>query len=322
MTSVPRTCTEWKAALAEIKRDYMGRRFRECSTRCREILLHTDELDQANPVYLVYLHFYAATALEVQALTIHHSSPSRAALLKQAYDHLSTASKLAKHADEDMSRPTSRFSSALSGLHSPGLHSPAGSDSSASTAFTTRSSTTASVCSVDEVALKPCPTPRPKKRVAFCDKPMVEPIIRPDSPTLGFDEWLGRSSPEPVYPESILKSVKPSLSVVVSAPLAPASPSLGDVEDVDPFFYTRSIHRFCTILSSIRRQITAHMTTLELEISACRIPTVPAHSNRELKALDVKARIERLRACGWKRTRFDAQRYERLTENALADMVG
>lgn len=148
----------------------------------------------------------------------------------------------------------------------------------------------------------------------------MEPIIRPDSPTLGFDEWLGRSSPEPIYPESILKTAKPSPAAAITTNLEPASPNPSEVDDNDPFFHTRSIHRFCTILGSIRRQITSHMTTLDIEIVACQIPSVPASTNHEMRALDVKARIERLRACGWKRARFDAERYERLRENALADM--
>jgi hypothetical protein len=159
--------------------------------------------------------------------------------------------------------------------------------------------------------------PRPKKRVAFCDEPLMEPVIRPDSPTLGFDEWLGRSSPEPVYPESILKSVKSS----APADLEPSSPNPSEIEDMDPFFRTRSIHRFCTIISSIHRQIASHLTTLDIEIAACQVPSAPSFTSQEMRALDVKARIERLRACGWKRVRFDAQRYERLREDALADMV-
>lgn len=38
MQPIPRTSMEWKAALGEIKRDYMNRRFRQCATRCHEIL--------------------------------------------------------------------------------------------------------------------------------------------------------------------------------------------------------------------------------------------------------------------------------------------
>ncbi|TWU76817.1 hypothetical protein ED733_005757 [Metarhizium rileyi] len=311
MSPVPRNRTEWRVALGEIKRDYMNRRFTQCSKRCHHILDQEDKLDKTHPVHLVYLRFYAATALEMQAQAIHHSSPSRTILLKQAYEHLSLASKLAEQADDDMNRPTSRYSSPFSSLHSP----------SGSTVSTRMSSPAPSLGSIDEAAFKPSEPSRPKKRVAFCDELTMEPIIRPDSPTLGFDEWLGRSSPEPIYPESILKSAKTSPRMSSPVPTAYASPSMDEAENNDPFFHARSIHRFCTLLDSIRRQITSHMTTLDIEIAACQIPSVPAHTTHELKALDIKARIERLRAQGWKRARFDARRYERLTENALADLV-
>ncbi|KAK2598988.1 hypothetical protein QQS21_005522 [Conoideocrella luteorostrata] len=315
---------EWNLTLGEIKREYVNKRFRQCSTRCREILDRSNDLVQVHPVHLVYLRFYAATALEMQARAIHHSSPNRTVLLKQAYEHYRIASDLAKQADLDIAQPSSRINTPFySGLHS--CSGSNASNASRSTTSTRMSSPAPSLSSLDE-AFKPSLPARKKKRVAFCDEPLVEPIIRPDSPTLGFDEWLGRSSPEPVFPESILKSVKPAPApapapTAISVEDALSTPDLSEPEDIDPFFHTRSIHRFCTILSSIRRQITSHMTTLDIEIAACQIPTVPAFANPEMKALDVKARIERLRACGWKRARFDAQRYETLRENALADMT-
>lgn len=37
-TRVPETVAEWNQALANIKRDYLNRRYRPCSTRCRELL--------------------------------------------------------------------------------------------------------------------------------------------------------------------------------------------------------------------------------------------------------------------------------------------
>ncbi|KAG5922940.1 hypothetical protein E4U42_005126 [Claviceps africana] len=322
--AAPLTSMEWKTTLGEIKREYMNRRFRQCSTRCHEVLALGDKLDQAHPIHLVYVRFYAATALEMQARAVHHSSPSRASLLKQAYDHYSIASDLASQADQQASNLSSR--ARVDSFSLARLHSPTGSHVSDSTTSTRMSSPTPSLGSRHDTFK---PTPK-KKKVAFCDEPAfcdelmtTEPIIRPDSPTLGFDDWLGRSSPEPILPESILKPVKqPSrpMSPFIAQDALPPTPDLGDM-DTDPFFHTRSVHRFCTILSSLRRQITSHMTTLDIEITACQIPTAPAFTSPEMKALDIQARIERLRACGWKRPRFNVQRYETLRENALADMM-
>ncbi|KAG6009537.1 hypothetical protein E4U21_002173 [Claviceps maximensis] len=320
---------EWKSTLGEIKREYMNRRFRQCSTRCHEILALGDKLDQAHPIHLVYVRFYAATALEMQARALHHSSPSRTTLLKQAYNHYSIASDLASQADQQVGNLSSR--ARTDSFSSASFHSPTGSHVSDSTASTRMSSPSPSLGSRYD-AFKPMPK---KKKVAFCDEldfcnePITEPIIRPDSPTLGFDDWLGRSSPDPILPESILKSVKQPTPRPMSPLVAHDALDLCDMDmegadsssTTDPFFHTRSVHRFCTILSSLQRQITSHMTTLDIEIAACQIPTAPTFTTPELRALDIQARIERLRACGWKRARFNVQRYETLRENALADMV-
>lgn len=40
----------------------------------------------------------------------------------------------------------------------------------------------------------------------------------------------------------------------------------------------------------------------------------------EMKKAELKARVERLRVNGWKRERFDAERYQRLCEQALAEL--
>ena len=115
--------------------------------------------------------------------------------------------------------------------------------------------------------------------------------------------------------------VKRTKDVLTAYGVDPQTIAVHTSGEPDPFFHTRSVHRFCTILSSLQRQITSHMTTLDIEIAACQIPTAPTFTTPELRALDIQARIERLRACGWKRARFNVQRYETLRENALADMV-
>lgn len=40
----------------------------------------------------------------------------------------------------------------------------------------------------------------------------------------------------------------------------------------------------------------------------------------ELRKAELKARIERLRETGWKRERFDAERYQKLCDRALAEL--
>lgn len=250
----------------------------------------------------------------MQARAVHHSSPHRVGMFEQAQTHYRIASDLAKQADEAVSRPCSRNFSPI-----PSFHSSAGSDVSRSSPSSTRMSSPApSLGSIDENAK---PVVKPKKRVAFRDVPITEPMIRPDSPTLGFDDWVGRSSPEPLYPESILKH-EDKTPTQADVP-TPATPELiqDEEEPADPFFHARSIHRFSTVLSSIKRQISSHLAILDIEIAACRHPAPATPTNDELRSLEMSARVERLRANGWQRPRFDVRRYETLRENALADLV-
>lgn len=83
-----------------------------------------------------------------------------------------------------------------------------------------------------------------------------------------------------------------------------------------------SLERFCTVLSSIQRQIASHLVAIDREINATLAPKsscVPV--NEDMRALELRSRIERLRANGWKRKRFDARRYDEFREQVMADMV-
>jgi len=156
-------------------------------------------------------------------------------------------------------------------------------------------------------------TPR-KKRVTFSD----EPIIRPDSPTLGFDDWLGRSSPDSIPKPALVPEVVDEESLAV-------------VHDVDDGLFLRdqSVHRYTSVLSSLRSQVTSHLDSVEAQLArpACDSPTsgrstpeVPS-DNGELRSLELRARIERLRQNGWQRKRFDPSRYAALREQVLAELA-
>ncbi|PHH67548.1 hypothetical protein CDD82_1370 [Ophiocordyceps australis] len=305
---LPATAAEWKVTLCEIKRACVNKKYKQCSDRCLDILNNTKDLNQIQPAYLVYLHFYSATALEMQALATPHSSPRRLSLLHQARSYYTVASESAQLADETMAWPSlaRRFSSLSS------MHSPAGSDVS-SAASTRLSSPPPSLCSTSVTKSKP------QKRVSFRDVPFTEPVIRPDSPTLGFDDYFTpvSSSPVSVYPESILKQTP-------SAPTQP-QPSNQETEQFpDPFFHARSIHRYCNILSGLRESISSHLTNVDTEIAALEAPhQVSRESLRSSDAFSLPTcmRIERLRSNGWRRPRFDSSRYEKLRRDALADLA-
>ncbi|KYK58283.1 hypothetical protein DCS_05296 [Drechmeria coniospora] len=313
--ALPHSAMEWKVALGEVKRAYLAKKYRWSSDRCRDILNNAKAMETVEPTYLIYLRFYAATALEMQARAARPSS-SRLGLLRQAQAHYRIAADLARQADEAMSRPSSRCS--LSPV--PSYRFSTDSDISRSSTSTRMSSPVPSITSVEDSVKRSSSATKPKKRVTFCDAPITEPIVRPDSPTLGFDDWIGQSSPEPVYPEPILKHVERAPAPMEM--MLPSTPDLvqDDDESSDPFFYVRAVHRYCTIISSIRRQVDSHLAMLDQEMAARQLPTPERPASDETRTVDLAARIQRLRANGWRRTRFDAQRYEALCENALADL--
>jgi hypothetical protein len=83
-----------------------------------------------------------------------------------------------------------------------------------------------------------------------------------------------------------------------------------------------SLQRCRSILTSLQQQIVSHAATVERDISDAENAVPPPPSNDEMRSLELRARIERLRAGGWPRRRFDARRYEALRERAAEDMLG
>ncbi|KFA51468.1 hypothetical protein S40293_06733 [Stachybotrys chartarum IBT 40293] len=316
-TVPPTPPMDWKKTLAEVKREFAARRFQTCLALCKKALECAGKDSNAELAYIIYLNFYAATALDVQARALHHTAgPLRAKLLLQAKEHYQNASKLVEADEAAMARPAHRLSPST-----PSLHSPAGSTSSRSSGSTRASSPVSCMYSPQK------PRPRRKKSVSFSDD-VVEPIVRPDSPTLGFDDWLGRSSPSEPCSEPLMTLPATALSLRV-ATFGRAETILEEEEDedeeeechlhIDSFAVDRSVHRYIGVLSGLSRQIASHLDAVQAELDLLKKPIPPSESSDELRSLDLRARIERLRANGWQRRRFDPKRYEALCENAMAE---
>lgn len=298
--------------------------------RCQEILDNMKDSHKPETACLVYLRFYAASALELQVRSLHHTSPYRMKLLLQARDHYRAASDLAKEDEATKRRPPSRSSS---------RHTPFGSDASFST-ISSRSSASLSISSLDSCLKSPGSRPKQKKRVAFCDVPSYEPLhestfepfIRPDSPTLGFDDddWCVRQ-PTPEPPALYSAPLRPSSGKSQFPLPSPTNSEFSSIQDdddnyfdtptaADSFLHARSVHHYCTVLASLQRQITSHLEWLERDLAAAENPQPPQILSEEMRSLELRSRIERLRANGWKRQRFDYRKYEALRERALEDI--
>ncbi|KAI1082975.1 hypothetical protein F5B20DRAFT_492197 [Whalleya microplaca] len=322
---IPFTSVEWKRAVDEVKRKYVNRKYRACSARCCEILDNLKDTSGVEPLYLIYLHFYAASSFELCARPLSTSSSYRTKLLRDARSHYNKTEALIQSAEESA---TQRTRSASSSSTASNLSSPALSPSNrSSTSSTTLSSPRTSVCSLeDEVSAKPSPRPKvkAKKKVSFSGLTDLiefqpEPYIRPDSPTLGWeDDFFMRrpeKSPPSLAPKSTLQPSLKSKTVAEPEPEPEPEPEVVKSEvassaeqqapeeaspteekfDLDTFLQTRSVNRICAQLSALRSQVNWHREGIEVMLATSddvpetpslpaevlsEVPTTPTYSTR------------------------------------------
>ncbi|OAA54732.1 hypothetical protein SPI_08603 [Niveomyces insectorum RCEF 264] len=360
---LPYSAADWKRTVAEVKRQHINRRYRACFTRCNEVLDNIKDMSDVEPAYLISLHFYAATSMEMCARPLAASSSYRNSLLRQAQSHYDRAAALIRTAEE-LANPKIRTSLTLSASSS--LHSPCESVSSRTwTSETDLTSPTPSVCSSEDLNARlnwsQSPTnpnsaspPRPaRKKVSFelpkeCPPPKWEPYVRPDSPTLGFDdEYFTRALSRQSLPEIPVRPKTPDVNPVrltgeeeeeeeeeeETTPKAFKSQffsrAMFDVHSDHirhSFLLGRTASRYCAHLTGLKSQLALHRANVDAllqapadygEEASVRAPT-PV--DEETYALERKARIARLRESGWQRKRFDPSRYEALRTAALAEL--
>ena len=334
-----------------MKRQHLTKRYRACAARCNEILDNIKDTSQVEPAYIIYLHFYAATSMELCARTLPPISPSRTSLLQQARTHFDRAASLIDTAEDSMVTRTRTGSVSSSGSS---CHSPAGSISSrAATPDTRLSSPTNSVCSFEELAkaqpVMSAPNGKRVKKVSFSlpheeTIRIPEPLIRPDSPTLGFDDEYFHSGvarqylPEP--PKGALKFHEVELPLQL--PAVSETEPLQLIPEDDSFLMARSVDRYCENLLGLRSQLARHSASVNellagpkggqdqaprsLLLAVAESARASSRSSNisdsdELRKLDRHARIERLRKNGWQRKRFDSRRYEELCETVMSELA-
>ncbi|KAJ4056466.1 hypothetical protein NW756_004093 [Fusarium oxysporum] len=340
---LPYTSTEWAKVISDVKREYLNRRYRPCATRCSEILDNLKDFSIVEPAYLIYLHFYAANSQEMLARALHQAAPARTTLLNQARDHYQRASTLINAADSTVGPALLRRPSGTT-TTLPSLHSADSSVSSHVSSTWTSSHGISPASSISSIQSVPT-SKRKKKRVTFSDVP-VELLERPDSPTLGLGSFLGPArsiSPELSAGDS--SAVLAPLRSLTQAPRSILTPRSAQNEvspstdaELDPFRHARSVHRYSALLTSLQRQVFRHLNFIETELgqqhttppyedtppsptTVNMVTSVSATPNADkTRSPELQARIERLRAKGWERKRFDARRYAELRESASADM--
>ncbi|KAI0486395.1 hypothetical protein F4859DRAFT_368573 [Xylaria cf. heliscus] len=203
LVAIPLNALEWKRAIQEVKRKYLARKYRSCSMQCCEILENLKDTSSIEPLHLIYLHFYAASSFEWCARSLSSSSAYRTKLLRSAQEHYTEAEGLIAATGWDITeRSRSPSSVSTASLSSPGLSASSRTSDSSSSASSPRTS----VISLDDETPAKLARPirvKPKKKVSFSGLPeffefQPEPYVRPDSPTLG---WEDHVSPSPSLQE-------------------------------------------------------------------------------------------------------------------------
>ncbi|CAK7564990.1 MAG: hypothetical protein SEPTF4163_002896 [Sporothrix epigloea] len=292
--------------------------------------------------------------MEMCARSLSTHSTYRAGLFQLAREHYDDAAGLIRDAEESALYKT-RSSPLLPPLSRP--QSPGSTSSRAWTSNTGCSSPTLSVCSSEDLNARLAQsrssvqgrflalTKPVRKKVAF-ELPKEElvrpePYIRPDSPTLGFDDEY--------FVTGLSRQVLPDIPSCPKSPLPSSLPCRSDDENAtsgaSSNFYNAdhgvsaaeadvdrrhlqtesSADRYCAHLSDLRFRVAQHKAKLNMIDAVLgndggttnHCPT-PVEDGQQ--ALERKARIERLRKNGWQRKRFDPSRYEALRNAALAEL--
>ncbi|KAI0541176.1 hypothetical protein GGR58DRAFT_511229 [Xylaria digitata] len=348
--ATPSNALEWKNAIDEVKRKYSARKYRSCSVQCCEILDNLKDTLAIEPLHLIYLHFYAASSFEWCARPLSSSSTYRAELLCDAQTHYAEAEALITATEWNVAEKARSLSwASTTSLGSPGLSATSRTPESNSTVSSPRTSV---FFLDDESFVRPTRPARvkPKKKVSFSSLPeffefQPEPYIRPDSPTLGWEEHVSMSphemdTPFPMSPKkhSPTSIIKLPLEEKAGASRIRSSTPSNHTFDLESFLQTRTLNRFREQLSALRDQVCRHRAAVDgLLTTSNNAPTTPMSANEldipttptssilsPLSAggdeKSLQDRIERLRASGWRRKRFDSRRYEALREQVLGEL--
>lgn len=282
---LPYTRVEWKRAISEVKRKYLSRKYRSCSARCCEILDNLKDTANVEPLHRVYLHFYAASSFEMCARPLSQSSDYRTKMLRDAREHYHQATMLIQRIEAATSEKTRSASANSTTSSTMSLHSPSMSVSSdAPTMSTSLSSPRNSISSIEDVSTKQQAPKKKKKKVSFSGLPEQievhkpweqpqDPYIRPDSPTLGWEEdhfLFGHQESymaEPTMPSPMAKIDEREVVEIpkarpTSMDLPPQTP-VDEAFNLESFLQNKTLGRFCSQLTALKDQVAWHRDAID-----------------------------------------------------------
>ncbi|KZF26013.1 hypothetical protein L228DRAFT_264447 [Xylona heveae TC161] len=393
----PKSFQQWKTVLVTIKELLLNRKFRECFTRCLNLLqsVRDQQSSYIHPIQESALNYYAALCCELLARPLHILSADRLRRLESAREHYLKASDILPGLDAEdtccsssatFSSPkkllrsidtnVANFSKSRNGvdfpassprrLHSDSVASSVASFSSLDAIFNSPPFKGASSASAH---FSPLPFKPQVHHYTYNDGHNKENSMpsfdkdsyeeEDDSDTDVHDPFGGlKPSPlsirkvdnqnnnhshtcnrNPLVPSPLRPKLKPilqptkehskraSVSSLGPAPSPPKRASVTFTEESTAWLRMRSRHRFNSHLTSFAEMLHRHIDAVEELVEATtkaqaihRETQARCRIYSESKKTDKESRIARLRAVGWQRPRFDAERYQRLCQAVLEEL--
>ncbi|MCJ1266797.1 hypothetical protein MMC22_006682 [Lobaria immixta] len=301
----PITLPQWKTALQRVKLLYLKGRLKECSAQCSLLLSEVNE--SPHPLHTSCLHFYLALSTEGISRLTHNLSTAKIQLLKQARGSYQAAA---------LSLPVVESTTESHEY----LDDEASSESASTSASTPR-------------AALSIPSPTRPSSPAYSSSPSSFDLYSPYS-----NEFDDVPQPSPlrirkaIHPCSLLPvknlSIPTSKTLPCSPPPTPPSTTITFTSSTATWLQTRAYHRFSSQLASFAEMLTGHIAVVDDLLVVAEETQANRHAKRlpsygaddETRAEDRKWRIARLREQGWRRQRFQPERYAALCERALEEL--
>ncbi|KUJ22290.1 uncharacterized protein LY89DRAFT_292791 [Mollisia scopiformis] len=320
--------------MEEVKILYSKGQYKHCAVRCKQILDNVKDPHQVHPLYSIYLSFFAASSLEMTASTLHNHSSNKLPLFQESLffykkaqftvDNVSFHTPATSHhsnasiTSSVRSSVDSIFSSPTNSARSSVVSSPTDDNSLPTHKRTISASSSFSSLSSNR-----------KKKVSFSidiSTSMSSDESEQEAPPAIESSLLDSFPAPPTQPDPTITSTKDlqlqepqSLSIyLLTQSIARYKSHLRDLS-IQLEYHISSIHSQIGHLSLVRKARRSNLPTQFSDAEERSFGAMSGVSREEMLKVELRERIRRLKETGWKRERFDGERYRVLCEKALME---
>ncbi|MCJ1382832.1 hypothetical protein MMC17_005945 [Xylographa soralifera] len=344
----------WRAALDEVRMLCLGRHWKLCITRCENLL--KDSHNNLHPMHECYIHFFHALSYELlarsmpdlSAAKIPHLESSKKSYLA-ASSSLLLSSQLLK--DEEFEEQNLEETFFMSGNTSP-MSTPTPTPRKPQTIASLQSSIL-----LPSPSWKPSPLNWVSaSQASLANDPTFGSPLRKPSPLRIAPIWLSSSQvslandpdfgsplrkPAPLRivkrvsmlatpleePNALPSPPNTPLPTTSYQPRTPATVTFS--ECTTTWLQDRATLRYNTHAADFEQMLLRHVEVVDMLIQSIMEVQADRHTVKrsasssnddQPKVSDRQARIEKLKANGWKRERFRPERYQDLCAQALAEL--